>query len=69
MSEINELSKSDFPASFVKRGAAFLIDCVISVIPVLAIYLVLLHEFPIEPLVLSPAPIVGTITILDMPEK
>ena len=67
MSENNNIEKLEFPASLIKRGIAFLIDCLIAVIPVVLISFIILQEIPKEAIITSPAPILGLADIYDVP--
>ncbi len=61
------LSKLEYPASLIKRGLAFLIDCVIAVIPVVVISMFILTKIPTESIIMSPAPVLGLTSIYNMP--
>jgi len=67
MSELSNIEKADFPASILRRGLAFIIDCLFSVLPVMVIYIMVLEQFPLDPIILSPTPVWGMVTIYDMP--
>ncbi|MBP3338617.1 MAG: RDD family protein [Lachnospiraceae bacterium] len=67
MSNEKNFDKTDCPASFVRRVLAFLIDCFISALPVVVICIFVLNTFPKDVMVLSPAPVWGTLTIYKMP--
>lgn len=69
MSEMNAIEKASYPASILKRGLAYIIDCVISVIPIWVICGLMLSQVPMEPLILSPAPVWGMLTIYKMPTE
>ena len=69
MSEMNAIEKIDYPASLFKRGIAYIIDCVISVIPIWVVCAIILGQFPLEPLALAPAPVWGIFTVYKMPAE
>ena len=64
---MNNINKTDFPGNIIKRGIAFVIDAVISFIPVLVIYIIFAHQTNFLPLVFTPCPVVGTVTMYDLP--
>lgn len=67
MSELTNIEKNDFPASILRRAFAFIIDCIISFIPIFVICAFVLKSFPADALLLSPAPVWGMFTIYDVP--
>lgn len=67
MSDLSNIEKVDFPASLLRRGIAYIIDCLFSTLPMMLIFAMVLGKFPMEPIVLSPAPIWGMFTVYDMP--
>ncbi len=69
MSDLSNIEKADFPASLLRRGLAFIIDCLFSVLPIMIIYALVLGTFPIEPIALSPAPVWGMLTVYEMPSE
>lgn len=67
MSDTTKFEKTDFPASLLRRGIAYIIDCLFSTLPIMLIYTIILGQFPMAPMVLSPAPVWGMFTVYDLP--
>lgn len=67
MSDITNIEKTAFPASLLRRGVAYIIDCLFSTVPMMLIFAMVLGQFPMEPIALSPVPVWGMFTVYDMP--
>lgn len=65
---MNEFEKTDFPASIIKRGLAFIVDAVVASLPVMVLFVLFAGMVMYIPVASYPAPAFGFISTFELPD-